>query len=250
MISIRDVSHIYGDAPILSDVTLEIPTGGVTALVGPNGAGKSTLLSLVARLIPLQKGRIEVAGLDITRTPSRDLARRLAILPQTTEVAPRLTVAELVSFGRYPHHLGRPGPGDRDHVARAIETFQLGALADRSLDRLSGGQRQRAFVAMVFAQDTEVVLLDEPLNNLDIAASRSLMRTLRTLAEDHGRTVVVVLHDINYAAAYADHMVTLAGGRLGPCGAPVKILDEALLRTVFGTDAAVLHDRGQAIVRV
>jgi iron complex transport system ATP-binding protein len=250
MISIRDVSHSYGDQPILSTVTLDIPTGGVTALVGPNGAGKSTLLSLVARLIPLQRGRIEVAGLDVARTPSRDLARRLAILPQTTEVAPRLTVTELIGFGRYPHHLGRPGPGDHAHVARAIETFELGALAHRSLDSLSGGQRQRAFVAMVFAQDTEVVLLDEPLNNLDIAASRSLMRILRRLADDHGRTVVVVLHDINYAAAYADRIVTLAGGRLGPCGAPGEIVTEALLRDVFGTDAAVLRDGGQVMVRV
>ncbi|APE42366.1 ABC transporter ATP-binding protein [Sulfitobacter alexandrii] len=250
MISIRDVSHSYGDQPILSDVTLEVPTGGVTALVGPNGAGKSTLLSLVARLVPLQMGRIEVAGFDVTRTPSRDLARRLAILPQTTEVAPRLTVTELIGFGRYPHHLGRPGPGDHAQVARAIETFDLGELAHRSLDSLSGGQRQRAFVAMVFAQDTEVVLLDEPLNNLDIAASRSLMRTLRALADDHGRTVVVVLHDINYAAAYADRMITLAGGQLGPCGAPGEIVTEALLREVFGTDAGVLRKGGQAIVQV
>lgn len=250
MISIRGVTHRYGDKTILADVELDIAAGGVTALVGANGAGKSTLLNLVARLMPVQQGRITVDGLDVGTVPGRVLARKLAILPQTQEVAPRLTVTELVGFGRYPHHQGRPGPADRAMIDRAIETLGLAAIADRPLDSLSGGQRQRAFVAMTFAQDTEYVLLDEPLNNLDIAASRSLMKTLRSLAEEHGRTVVIVLHDINYASAYADQMVTMVGGRLGRCGAPRAILTDSLLLDVFGTDAKVVEDAGQIMVKV
>jgi iron complex transport system ATP-binding protein len=222
----------------------------VTALVGPNGAGKSTLLGLIARLMPLQTGSISVDGMDVTQTPSDVLARKLAILPQASEVAPRLTVAELVSFGRYPHHKGRPGDADRAKVAEALTAFELDDLARRPLDSLSGGQRQRAHVAMTFAQDTDFVLLDEPLNNLDIAASRALMQLLQRVAHDHGRTVVTVLHDINYACAYADHMVTLRDGKLGPQGAPAQIMSDRLLLDVFGTDASVRQVDNRILVQV
>jgi iron complex transport system ATP-binding protein len=250
MINITGVAHAYGKTPILQDISLALPRGGVTALVGANGAGKSTLLSLIARLMPLQQGQIEVDGLIIGQVPSDVLARKLAILPQAAEVAPRLTVRELVGFGRYPHHKGRPGPEDHTKVVEALEAFDLMALADRPLDALSGGQRQRAHVAMTFAQDTDYVLLDEPLNNLDIAASRSLMQRLRQLAHEHDRTVVTVLHDINYACAYADHMVTLRAGQLGPMGAPRDIVSRDLLREVFGTDARVLRTEDTVLVQV
>lgn len=250
MISISGVSYQLGRQRILDNISLDIPTGGVTALVGANGAGKSTLLNLVARLAPLQQGRITVNNLDVNTTPGPELARTLAILPQTNEVAPRLTVKELVGFGRYPHHKGRPDASDRAKVDDAVKALELDALADRPLDSLSGGQRQRAFVAMTFAQDTDYVLLDEPLNNLDIAASRSLMTTLRMLTERHGRTVVIVLHDINYASAYADQIVTMKQGRIGRCGPPKQILSDALMLNAFGTDAKVIEDAGQILVKV
>lgn len=250
MISISDVSYWFGNKQILHDVSLEIPVGGVTALIGANGAGKSTLLSLIARLLQLQSGRIFVDGLDVRRAPGRAFARTLAILPQTTDGAPRLTVSELVRFGRYPHHNGRPAAKDLAKIEEAIDVLDLRSLGERPLDSLSGGQRQRAFVAMVYAQDTKYVLLDEPLNNLDIAASRSLMQLLSDLAKHHGRTVVVVLHDINYACAYADMIVTLTKGRLGPCGPPHDIVTEDLLSEVFGTDASVVIDGGQRLVKV
>ncbi|WP_299927047.1 ATP-binding cassette domain-containing protein [uncultured Pelagimonas sp.] len=250
MISISGVSYRYGSAPILEDLTLEIPKGGITALVGANGAGKSTLLGLVARLMPLQSGAVNVDGLNVTTTKSDVLARKLAILPQASEAAPRLTVRELVGFGRYPHHKGRPGPQDVAHIQNALEAFDLVALADRPLDSLSGGQRQRAQVATTFAQDTEYVLLDEPLNNLDIAASRSLMALLQGLTRDHGRTIVTVLHDINYACAYADHMVTLVDGTLGPCGAPRDIVSQDLLTQIFNTDANVIRHENRVLVQV
>lgn len=245
MISIRGVSHRYGDKVILENVDLNIAPGGVTALVGANGAGKSTLLNLVARLMPLQRGRITVDGLDVGKVPGRDLARKLAILPQTQEVAPRLTVTELVGFGRYPHHHGRPRPEDRAMIDRAIETLGLTAIATRPLDSLSGGQRQRAFVAMIFAQDTEYVLLDEPLNNLDIAASRSLLKVLRMLAEAHGRTVVIVLHDMNYASAYADQMVTMIDGRISKCGSPREILSDVRKENEREAWDALKRDRAE-----
>ena len=176
MISVSGVSFSYGKTRVLDDVSLDITDGGVTALVGPNGAGKSTLLNLIARLLPLQSGSISVDNLEIGRTSGIELARRLAILPQTQSVAPRLTVSELVQFGRYPHCQGRPGPSDFAKVADAIDQLGLKAHANATLNSLSGGLRQRAFAAMVFAQDTKYLLLDEPLNSLDIASSRSLMR--------------------------------------------------------------------------
>lgn len=250
MISISEVSFRHGPTPILHNVTLDIPKGGITALVGANGAGKSTLLGGIARLLPLQSGAISVDGLDVTTTKSDVLARKLAILPQSSEAAPRLTVRELVGFGRYPHHKGRPGAQDLAQIQNALEAFDLVALADRALDSLSGGQRQRAQVAMTFAQDTDYVLLDEPLNNLDIAASRSLMALLQGLTRDHGRTIVTVLHDINYACAYADHMVTLSQGRLGPCGAPSDIVSQDLLAEIFNTDAEVLRHEDRVLVQV
>lgn len=250
MIQISGLSHRYGATPILSDLSLTLPRGGVTALVGANGAGKSTLLSLIARLMPIQSGRIEVDGMEVGKTPTRDLARKLAILPQAAEVAPRLTVRELVGFGRYPHHRGRATAEDHQKVEEALVAFDLLDLADRPLEALSGGQRQRAHVAMTFAQDTDYVLLDEPLNNLDIAASRSLMKRLCALAHDHGRTVVTVLHDINYACAYADHMVTLTGGQLGPMGRPAEIVSNELLSQVFGTDAEVVKSDAGVLVQV
>lgn len=250
MIRIEGVSHAHGATPILTDISLTLPPGGITALVGPNGAGKSTLLGLVARLIPLQTGRIRVGDLAIGACPSDALARTLAILPQMSDMAPRLTVRDLVGFGRYPHHKGRPGRDDRRKVDEAIALFSLADLAHRPLDTLSGGQRQRALVAMTFAQDTAYLLLDEPLNNLDIAASRALMRLLRRLAHDHGRSIVTVLHDLNYAASYADHMVAMAGGRVVRTGPPAEIVTDAMVAEVFGTDAPVHRIGDRPVVQV
>lgn len=250
MIEITNVSYKIGTAHILSDVTVTIPKGGITGLIGPNGAGKSTLLSLIARLQPLQMGHIKVDDLLVGDCATNTLARKLSILPQTADIAPRLSVAELVAFGRYPYHRGQPTDGDRDMVTRTLAAFDLEPLADRPLDTLSGGQRQRAQVAMTFAQDTDYILLDEPLNNLDISASRSLMTLLRDLARDHGRTIVIVLHDINYAASYADNIITLKEGHLSGMGTPAEIVTEQMLRDVFATDAKVHKIKGRPIIEV
>lgn len=250
MIAIKNLSHSYGTAPILTDITVDIPRGGVTALVGANGAGKSTLLSLIARLIPIQSGSITVDDLTVGECASDVLARKLSILPQTSEIATQLTVQELVSFGRYPHHKGQPRAQDTEIVAKSIADFDLTDLAHRALDTLSGGQRQRAQIAMAYAQDTDLLLLDEPLNNLDIAASRSLMQLLRRMAKDHDRTIVTVLHDINYASAYSDHMITMRAGRIHSFGAPADIVTPGMLQQVFDTNAEVQMLNGRPIVCV
>lgn len=250
MIEVQNLSHDIHGAPILRDISVTVPKGGVVALVGPNGAGKSTLLSLMARLIPRQQGRITVDELVVGESDDKDLARRLAILPQTVHAASRLTVRDLVGFGRYPYHRGRPTPDDRAMVEDGMRLFDLLPLAERSLDTLSGGQRQRAFVAMTYVQDTDYLLLDEPLNNLDLAASRALMARLRDLADNKDRTVIIVLHDINFATAYADRVLVMKEGRLCADGAPQDVITETLIQSVFGTDAPLRTVEGRPVVMV
>jgi len=233
MIRIENVSLTRGDARILDDVSLTLPKGGLTALIGPNGAGKSSLLSLIARLQPLQTGRISVDGLPVDATPSRVLAKTLAVLRQDPGVASRLRVRELVGFGRFPHSRGRLAREDDAVVAATLDQFDLTPLKERFVETLSGGQRQRALIAMTVAQATDYLLLDEPLNNLDMRYARDLMRRLRALA-DAGRTIVAVLHDVNQAAAYADRIVALRDGRLVAMGAPAEIMTSETLDAVFG----------------
>lgn len=248
MIEIDSVSHAIGTARILSDVSLTIPPGGVTALIGPNGAGKSTLLSLIARLEKIQTGSIRVNGLDVTRAPTAELARHLAIQRQDTVIATRLTVRQLVGFGRYPYHRGRAGPEDRARIDEAISALRLEPLADRFLDTLSGGQRQRALIAMSVAQDTGYLLLDEPLNNLDMAHARSLMELLRDLADSSGRTIVVVLHEVNYAAAHADRIVAMKSGRIAAEGPPGDLLTAETIGALYGTSVSVSRTDGRTMV--
>lgn len=250
MISIKGLSYQIGDTPILNNVCVDLPKGKITALIGPNGAGKSTLLALIARLEPLQAGTIQVGHLTIGECSNRDLAKHLSILPQMPDQVPRLSVRELVSFGRYPYHQGRPGPQDAAKVDQALDVFGLTTFAARSVDTLSGGQRQRAQIAMTFAQDTEYMLLDEPLNNLDIAASRSLMTLLRELSRAHGKTIVIVLHDINYASRYADWLVAMADGHVAVQGTPRDTVTPDLLGSVFQTDAQINLIDGVPVVLV
>lgn len=250
MIRITDISHQIAGQEILHRVNLDIPKGGLTALVGPNGAGKSTLLSLVARLLKAQSGRIEINGQELSQYSHGDLAKLLAILPQVLTSTHRISVKDLVGFGRYPYSRGRLGPQDRKVMAQVLESFELQQIEDRFLDTLSGGQRQRAYTAMAWAQDTEYLLLDEPLNNLDIAASRSLMARLKTLAQQEQRTIVIVLHDINYAAGYADHIVALKAGQIVAAGSPQEIVSEDFLREVFETDAKVVFAGERPLVVV
>lgn len=184
MIIANQISKSYGDTVVIDGVSVSIPAGGVTSIIGPNGAGKSTLLSIVARLMSMDAGTVTVDGLDVTKTASDTLAKRLSILRQDNHISSRLTVRDLVGFGRYPYSKGRPTIEDKVHIDRALEYLHLEPLAGRFLDELSGGQRQRAFVAMVLCQDTDYVLLDEPLNNLDMKHASSMMKIMRKAADE------------------------------------------------------------------
>ena len=248
MIQIRNVGHSIGGRPILSDISLDIPQGGITALIGPNGAGKSTLLSFAARLQPLKQGSISVGGLDVSTTPTAELAKTLSILTQDNSIVSRISVRDLLMFGRYPYHQGRPSENDRAIVENALDAFQLRDFADRYLTELSGGQRQRGMIAMVFCQQTDYVLLDEPLNNLDMYHARALMRLLRRLTDEHKRTTVVVLHDINQAAAYADYVVAMKNGAVFMADTPDKIFTPDNIRELFDMDVDVLDYKGKKLV--
>ena len=247
MIDIQNVSKRYGDSVVVDGVTLALPAGGVTAIIGPNGAGKSTLLSMISRLLPLSEGRVLVEGLDVARADSRELARRLAILRQDNHLPLRLTVRDLVAFGRYPHSGGRLTLADKEHVDRAIDYLELEPLADRYLDEMSGGQRQRAFVAMVLCQDTRYVLLDEPLNSLDMKHAVAMMGTLRRAADELGKTVVLVLHDINFASCYADRIVALKQGRVACQGTPEELVRTEVLSGLYTLPIAVHEIDGRRI---
>jgi iron complex transport system ATP-binding protein len=239
VIEIENVSKSYGRRLVVDDVTLLLRAGGVTSIIGPNGAGKSTLLGMMARLISSDGGRVSVDGLDVSKTASEKLATRLAVLRQDNHMTVKLTVRELVSFGRFPHSRGRLTAEDLLQVDQAIAYVELDELADRTLDELSGGQRQRAFVAMVLCQDTDYILLDEPLNNLDMRHSAQMMRLLARLAADFGKTIVVVMHDINFASAHSDTIVAMKNGAVHATGSVTEMINERVLGDVFDMDIEV-----------
>lgn len=247
MIEIRNLSKSYGSARVLDDVSLALPPGGLTALIGPNGAGKSTLLSIAARLLSASSGSVTLDGQDVTAVKGDVLARRLAILRQANAITPRLTVEELVGFGRFPYSRGRLTVEDGEKIAAAIGYVDLGALKDRPLDALSGGQRQRAFIAMVLAQDTDYLLLDEPLNNLDMKHAAATMRLLRRAADDLGKTVVVVLHDINFASWHADRVVAMKAGRIAFEGTPDALMRPDVLKAIYDMDITVMEAEGAKV---
>lgn len=247
MIEVHEVTKRYGATTVLDDVSLIIPSGGVTSLIGPNGAGKSTLVSIIGRLLEPDAGTVLVDGLDVSTTRSSDLARRLSILRQDNHMAVRLTVRELVAFGRFPHSGGRLTDDDVAHIDRAIDYLELGPFSHRYLDQLSGGQRQRAYVAMVLCQDTDHVLLDEPLNNLDMRHAVSMMRLFRRMATDLGKTVVLVVHDINFASSHSDHIVAMRDGRVVAQGDPTEMISTTSLHAVFDMHIDVHEIGGRRI---
>lgn len=245
MIKIKNVSHHINHTPILNQINLTVPSGGITALIGANGAGKSTLFSLIARLQPLQQGEIWLDDESIATTPSAQIAKKLAILTQDNVIHSRITVRDLLLFGRYPHNQGKVTDADRQIVGEALVQFGLTDFADRFLSELSGGQRQRALIAMTFCQQTDYVLLDEPLNNLDMYHARELMRLLRKLTDELSLTTLMVVHDINMAAAYADTIVAMKNGEVMMVGAPHDIITGDNLLKIFNLEAEVIEHDGK-----
>jgi iron complex transport system ATP-binding protein len=234
----------YDGRRVIEGLDLAIPAGRVTAIVGPNACGKSTLLRGLARLHPLEAGRVTLDGTDMTRMPRRDVARRVGVLPQSSIAPDGVRVADLVGRGRYPHQgwFGRHSSDDDEVVAEALVATGVADLADRPIEELSGGQRQRVWIAMVLAQQTDVVLLDEPTTFLDVTHQLELLDLLTTLNRERGTTVVMVLHELNLAARYADHLVVMSAGRIVAEGAPDEVLTTGTVRDAFGLEARVVPD--------
>ncbi len=248
MIEAEKVTKAYGGTVVVDNVTITLPATGMTAIIGPNGAGKSTLLSMVSRLLPMSAGQVKIDGLDVVTTAGEAIARKLSILRQDNHLSARLTVRDLVAFGRYPHSKGRPTREDLAHVERALDYLGLESLSDRFLDELSGGQRQRAFVAMVLCQDTPYLLLDEPLNNLDMKHAVAMMKLFRRAADELGKSVVLVLHDINFASCYCDRIVAMRDGRVVLQGPPGEVVTAANIHAIYDIETTVAQVAGAPIV--
>lgn len=247
MVEVRNVSKRYGGKPVVDRVSVRIPKGQITSFIGPNGAGKSTLLSMISRLLRKDEGEILVDGQEVGQANSQELARKLSILKQSNHVELRLTVKELVSFGRFPHSQGRLTAEDRRFVDESIRYMELEGIENRFLEELSGGQRQRAFIAMVLAQNTDYILLDEPLNNLDMKHSVQIMKILRRLVDELGKTILLVLHDINFASCYSDRIVALKDGRVAADGTAEEIIRPEVLKGIYDMDIRIEPIGGQNI---
>lgn len=247
MLKISNLHKHYEGRAVVDDVSIVFPEGKVTAMIGPNGAGKSTVLGMVARLVARSSGRIDFHGADVQDWESRALAKRLAILTQSNNVSMKLTVRELVAFGRFPHSGSHLGAEDWKKVDEAIRYMALEPFAERFIDEMSGGQRQRAFIAMVLAQDTDYVLLDEPTNNLDIYHATQMMKLVRRLADELGKTVILVLHEINLAAFYADHICAFKDGRVAAFGPVEEVMTPETLEAVYGVPFAIRRIEGRPL---
>ena len=245
MITINDVHKSYGKKTVLSDISLEFEAGSVTSLIGPNGAGKSTLLMIMARLLEPSSGHVAFKNCNIRDIRTSEYAHHVATLRQSPGFNLRLTVEELISFGRFPYSRGALTKEDRNIIDEAIDFLALEPLRHTYLDELSGGQRQMAFLAMTIAQQTDVLLLDEPLNNLDMKHAVQIMQALRRLCDEQGRTVILVIHDINFAANYSDHIVALKNGELSFSGLSEQVVTESNLRELYDLDFEIIRsERG------
>lgn len=247
MIEVRNVTKQYGGVRVVDDVSINIAKGKITSFIGPNGAGKSTLLSMITRLVEKDSGQVLVEGRELGNWKSKELSKKISVLKQSNHINIRLTVEDLVAFGRFPYSQGRLTPEDRLHIQEAIDYMDLGPFQKKYLDELSGGQRQRAYIAMVIAQNTEYVLLDEPLNNLDMKHSVQIMKVLRRMVDELGKTVVIVIHDINFASCYSDHIVALKDGRVVQEGRTEDIIDTEVLREVYDMHIPVQWIDGRKI---
>jgi iron complex transport system ATP-binding protein len=233
MIEVKNIVKKYANKSVVDDVSVRIQKGKITSFIGPNGAGKSTLLSVISRLMKSDGGEVFIEGRELSQWKSSDLAKKIAILKQTNHINIRLTIRELVSFGRFPYSQGNLNKEDMKYIDEALEYMKLEDIQNKYLDELSGGQRQRAYIAMVIAQNTEYILLDEPLNNLDMKHSVQIMRILRDLADNLGKTVIIVVHEINFASCYSDYIVALKDGRIAKEGLSYEIIDKEVLEDIY-----------------
>lgn len=247
MIEMKHISHAYGDFKVLDDINLQIKEEKITALIGANGAGKSTLLGVLSRLLTPLEGEIYLDGTSLAQLKSRDIAKRIAILKQTNQLNIRITVRDLVSFGRFPHSQGRLNQVDQQKIEESLTYMSINDLENRYIDELSGGQRQRAYIAMILAQDTKYIFLDEPLNNLDMRYAVEMMTILQKMVKELKKTIVVVMHDINFAAAFADHIIAMKDGQIIQEGTIDHMMDKTILDHVFDHDFCIAGVNGRKV---
>ncbi|MGC4806174.1 ABC transporter ATP-binding protein [Micromonospora sp. DT233] len=243
-LAVEQLTLGYADRVVVESLDLAVPAGAITAIVGANACGKSTLLRAMSRLLSPRAGHVLLDGKQVHRMPAKQLARTLGLLPQSPTAPEGITVADLVGRGRNPHQrmLSRWSRDDDAAVAAALDATQTAQLADRPVDELSGGQRQRVWIAMALAQQTDLLLLDEPTTFLDVSHQVEVLDLLTDLNRTRGTTIVMVLHDLNLAARYADHLIALAAGRLYAAGEPARVLTEECVRAVFGLESRVIVD--------
>lgn len=244
---VKDLTKRYDGKTVVDSVSFEIPKGKVISLIGPNGAGKSTVMGIISRLIARDGGIVDFEGTDIGKWKSKELAKRLAILTQSNNIQMKLTVRELVTFGRFPYSGGRNTDEDNAIIDKAIEYMELREIQDQFIDELSGGQRQRAYIAMVIAQDTEYVLLDEPTNNLDIYHTSNMMKIVRRLCDELGKTVILVLHEINYAAFYSDYICAFTDGKIEKFGTVEEVMTKENLSKIYNVDFEIMEIEGRPL---
>lgn len=237
----------YDGKTVVDGVSFEIPKGKVISLIGPNGAGKTTVMGIMSRLIARDGGNVEFEGTDISRWKSKELSKRLAILTQSNNIQMKLTVRELIAFGRFPYSGGRLTDADNAIIDKAIAYMELQPFEDQFIDELSGGQRQRAYIAMVIAQDTEFVLLDEPTNNLDIYHATNMMKIVRRLCDELGKTVILVLHEINYAAFYSDYICAFKDGKIAKFGTVEEVMTKETLSRIYDVDFEIMEIQGKPL---
>src|SRR5699024_5357908 len=247
MVDLKRVFKKYNHKKVVNDVSVSVEKGTMTSFIGPNGAGKSTLISMISRLIAKDEGDISIDGKDITKQKNNDMAKKISILKQSNNLNLRLTIRELVSFGRFPYSQGRLSREDWAKVDEAIDYMELRDMQDKYINELSGGQRQRAHIAMVIAQDTEYILLDEPLNNLDMRHSVQIMKTLRRLVDELDKTILIVIHDINFASCYSDQIVALKDGEVVKQGPTCDVIDKCVLRDIYDMDIDIKYVNNQRI---
>ncbi len=244
---INELNKSYGEKHVVKDVNFQLPRGKVISLIGPNGAGKSTVLNIITRLIAQDSGEIDFGGVELKKWKSKELAKKLAILTQQNNITMKLTVKELVAFGRFPYSGSNLTQEDYDMVNMAISYMELDEFTERFIDELSGGQLQRAYIAMIIAQDTEFVFLDEPTNNLDIYHSSNLMKMVRKLCDDLGKTVIMVLHEINFASSYSDYIAAFKDGELYQFDVVEKVMTKETLKALYQVDFDIQMINGKPI---
>ena len=240
----KDLNISYGNLDIVKDLNLEIPKGKITTIIGANGCGKSTILKTLARIIKPKSGSIYINDKELNSQDSKELAKAMAVLPQSPQAPNGLTVEELISYGRFPHQkgFGKLKDEDKDIINWALEKTRILEFRDRPIEALSGGQRQRAWIAMALAQETDILLLDEPTTYLDLAHQLEVLKLLEELNKKEGRTIVMVIHELNNAARFADHMIGVKKGKIVCQGTAHKVMTKENLKEIFNIDAEIVNE--------